>query len=200
MFSVSLLRRIKRPLAYLILAGVATVAVFSSPQAGLSISKTRTGILMPVKKPVSVKSSMGRIYCKPGTLAFFIDTGNAVAVYDLHSEHRGDITIKTPGQMITTIPGDEVLATNLDGATTFEKSNPLNAISVRDPKLMHENNGIKVYTAEFSITSAVMSIKPLSQMSHSSDAYQRELIDKVLKNAIILNQLRASKGPYKRSR
>lgn len=191
-----ILERVRRSVCGLLSAiSAALVAVGFGCSSVVGAEDFKTGLVVPVKKTIPVQTSLCQISCKPGALVFFIDTGSSVAIYDCHSDHTGDVTIRTKDHEMKTLPGEEVVITSRP-TTSFEKANPGKGISIRDPKLEMDKDGIKTFTADFSIPSAMIAVKPLKKMLHSQDEYHRQLAEKVLKNAVIRTQLSAAKGPF----
>lgn len=197
MRTTSLRRRAIEKGQYLALTMSFLSAVIFAAAAPLMAEESyfRTGLIVPVKKVIPIKTSLCRISCNPGTLVFFIDTGSSVAVYDCHSTRSGDVTVTTRDHEMRTLPGEEILVTSQE-KLSFEKVNPGKGISIRDPKLAMDKNGLRIFTADFSIPSAMIAIKPLKAMLHSKDDYQRQLAEKVLKDAVIRSQVSAAKGPF----
>lgn len=154
----------------------------------------RAGLVMPVKKEREVKTSQAIGYCDKGSLLFYVDTGRDVAFYNLHSLKTGDVRIVVGKRQINMLPGEQVLVTNTSG--DFTEVNPGKGITFRNPKLIHEADGVRVFSADFSIPTAVACIKPLKAMLKSEDSYEKELINDVLLDAVILAKITGGRGPF----
>lgn len=151
---------------------------------------------MPVKTTITVKTSQGSLICKPGSLVFFIDNKKDVAYYNVNAQHRGDVKLLIGKFEITVLPGEEILVST-EKTGDFETINPGKGISFRKPELEHESDEYRIFTADFSIPSAIMAVKPLKDMLKSKDPYAKHLITEVLKNAVIWNETAAADGIYK---
>lgn len=163
------------------------------------IPRNQTGLVMPVKTSITVNTSHGSLTCKPGSLVFFIDNKKDVAYFNVNAQHRGDVKVALGKFDISVLPGEEVLITT-EKTGEFEAINPGKGISFRKPELEHESEEYRIFTADFSIPSAIMAVKPLKDMLKSKDPYARHLITEVLKNAVIWNETAAADGVYKQGK
>ncbi len=177
-----------------------SVAPFSLAQeqfgsGGVSSRRPKTGLVMPIKTEIPINTSHVNGICGKGTLVFYVDNGRDEAFFNLNSQHKGDVKLSVGKETIMPLPGEEVVVT-LDTTSEFADINPGKVISFRNPKLSHTGAGLRVFTADFSIASAVLGIKPLQAMLHSEDPYQRHLINEVLKNHAIWSDTANTDGPY----
>jgi hypothetical protein len=164
-----------------------------------ALSTAKTALLMPIHKVITAQTSQGTVTGLPGSLVFFMDNSREVAYYNVNAQHKGDVKIHVGKLEITILPGEVVMITP-DASATFEDANLGKGISTRRHKLEHEGDGVKVFTADFSIPAAIMNVRPLSEMLHSKDPYQRHLMHEVLKNAAIWQDTAAVDGVYEPSK
>lgn len=168
----------------------------ASPEAVRpSAQSLRAGLVMPVKKDREVTTSQATGYCAKGSLLFYVDTGRDVAFYNLHSLKADDVRIVVGKRHIKMLPGEQVLVTS-NTTGDFTEVNPGKGITFRNPKVVHEADGVRVFSADFSIPTAVACIKPLKAMLKSEDSYERELINNVLTDAVILAKITGGRGPF----
>lgn len=197
-----------RKLAAIVLVSVSICVSFvhSARSAGESSEATlaqpvrsKLGLVMPVKAEQTLQLSHVTLVCGKGTLVFFLKRGEDIAVFNLNSQHKGDVKVTVANSVIKPLPGEEIVVTS-NMTSEFADVNPGRLISFRKPKLSHQGQSLRVFTADFSIASAVLSIKQLQAMLHSDDPYQRHLINEVLKNHAIWSDRANVDGPYSQSK
>lgn len=164
-------------------------------QARPGATSLRAGLVMPVQHKRTVTTSQAMGYCDKGSLLFYVDTGRDVAFYNLHSLKADDVRIVVGKRHIKMLPGEQVLVTS-NTTGDFTEVNPGKGITFRNPKLVHEVDRVRVFSADFSIPTAVACIKPLKAMLKSEDTYERKLINNVLTDAVILAKITGGRGPF----
>lgn len=150
-------------------------------------------------KLVMAKTSMGYVLCKTGCAAYCIDTGDLLAVYNLHSTHKDDVQLLVAKQVIHMNLGEVVVCTK-GAATSFDKVNPADNVGYRNVKTIIVPKGYTAFSGEFSIPSVVMRVESLHKLLVSGTAAERRLLNKLLKNTVVLEKITASRGVYKRSK
>jgi hypothetical protein len=186
----------------LVFASIFTGSVYPARSAGETAEttqaqpvKSKLGLVMPVKAEQTLQLAHTKLVCGKGTLVFFLRKGQDIAVFNLNSKRKGDVKVTVGSSTIRPLPGEEIVVTS-NLTSEFADVNPGKLISFRKPKLSHQGENLRVFTADFSIASAVLSIKQLQAMLHSDDPYQRHLINEVLKNHAIWSDTANADGPY----
>jgi len=72
--------------------------------------------------------------------------------------------------------------------------NPLPNIAVREGSEHKLLDGTRFIVSEFSIPSAISQLKVLKELRHSTQAHNRNIAGKILKNAVVLQVVTARKG------
>lgn len=144
--------------------------------------------------PITVGTHEGDVQIPAGSIVFVVETGNDVAVYDLHDTHP--VKIVVGNKQLTLQPGTQVVLTR-QANPEYDKVNPGPKISQRGTKLVEVGDGVKAFVSEFSIPSALIAVAPLKQMLKSGKMTDRKQAQRMLKNAVILSQLTPSSGPFR---
>jgi YVTN family beta-propeller protein len=156
------------------------------------------GTLYVPSKDTDVETPMGTVHIGAGAAVLvYVQPGKALSVYNLHDEHREDVSITANGHEISVAPGTH--STIANGAVSdFAKVNGLDVIAHRNVRSANPA-GLSMFSSEFSITSAMTGLNLLQSMRASSDKAQRDVVDDILKNAAILMQMGgANGGAYQR--
>jgi hypothetical protein len=140
----------------------------------------------------------GHVHIEKGSMAFVVETGNDVCVYNLHDTKDGGVRVLIGQQMVTVPPGRQLVLTRRDAE--FAQVNPGTKIGYRNPKPLKLDGDVKAFVADFSITGAVYTIPPLKAMLKSPKASERRAATAVLKNAIVMQDLTAAAGPYTKTK
>jgi hypothetical protein len=154
-------------------------------------------------KDILVLTDLAEISIKAGSLVcVFKPEPGVVAVYDLHDSGSKKITIKTKDEILSLLPGKEIILSNRSKAEAeFEKINPAHKIAYRKLEQRDLPSGTKVYSTEFSIPSAFLYVKPLREILLSDNKEDRKIADHLLKNFVILEDVFGNEAePYKMPR
>lgn len=152
---------------------------------------------------MQIQTREGIVQVERGALAFVIETGNDVSVYNLHSSYNLH-TVKVNGVKVVVggkyveVPLGRQLVLTRKSNSKFEDVNPGGSIASRNASRIDFNNGVTGYLAEFSILSAVENISPLHAMLRSNLPDQQKRGQQILKNAAIIATLTKTAGPYKK--
>lgn len=148
-------------------------------------------------KIVMAKTSMGYVLCKTGCAAYCIDTGDLLAVYNLHSTHKDDVQLLVAKQVIHMNLGEVVVCTK-GTATSFDKVNPADNVGYRNIKTITVPKGYTAFSGEFSIPSVIMRVESLHKLLISGTPAEKVLLNQLLKNSVVLEKVTANRGIYKR--
>jgi hypothetical protein len=174
---------------------------------GLSVQTGRTAheillntgsMLVAPSKDETVRTNFGDVRIKAGAVALVIGLENGVAVYDMHDSHRGDVSVSTCGQRFRLNPGTHVTLAN-NNISTFGHINPLRCIGHRDMKTTLLEDGMQCLSSEFSIVSALHGLRLFNQLRASNKSSDARIVDKTLKTAAVLLNLRSRAGQYQRA-
>ncbi len=136
-----------------------------------------------------VETKFGRVNIDAGALVLLIQNANGLAIYDLDDAHGKSVSLTQNGQTLHLYPGLGVLLSNSSRAT-FEESNAAQAFCYRDIKSHAFGAGLKVFSAEFSIPSAIRSVAPLKQLFASKQQSAKRVSSHLLKTVAASQQTR----------
>lgn len=155
--------------------------------------------LFNAKKPIVVGTQEGNVHIDKGSLAFVVETGHDVAVYNLHDKHSGGLNVVVGNRLVTIPPGKQLVLTRKPGAN-FKEVNPGARIAYRNSKEMKLTEDVTGFISDFSIPSAIANIPPLKKMLTSNIPEERRVAQQLLKNSVILADIFGSLGPYQSGR
>jgi hypothetical protein len=167
---------------------------FDTADVAESIIKLPSGNgLFIAGKDLNIQVSFGSVSVKAGSAVLIIQTGQEVAIFNLHDDHRGAVTATISGTTFDIPIGRQlVVTTNSDAA--FDRINP-STIGYRGLSSAKLKNK-KVYTAEFAQMSALTMI---SRLLNPQDRKEKAIADRMLKStaAMYLLGMQARKPGFK---
>ncbi|MBX9725311.1 MAG: hypothetical protein K2X81_28160, partial [Candidatus Obscuribacterales bacterium] len=84
-----------------------------------------------------------------------------------------------------------------DAGTDFHAVNPTPQIAVREIKSQPLKNGLRAYSADFSILSALLNHESLKGLNKTEDPVLRQHFEQVLKTACVLTYVTSKHGAFK---
>ena len=138
---------------------------------------------------IQVQTREGIAYIPKGAAAWIMETGNDVAIYDLHDSLRsGVIKVMVNNKQLPLAPGKEILLTR-NATSDFAALNPSTVIGYRNVKSKDLGDGIKAYVCDFSIVHGLINVSVIHNLAVSKDSAQQKAARNMLKNAAILADL-----------
>ena len=163
-------------------------------RSALILADTNLEIKLGRINPVYVK-------LKPGALVLLVSHDNINSVYNLHDKSANSVSVTANknnlASSLTVIlsPGKQL---TLDSALTnfgFSYANPMPKIAYRNIVSSQLINQV-VYQSDFSILSAINSIKPLKEVFKSDNIALKALAKDILKTMVVVMQTTSFKGNY----
>lgn len=143
-----------------------------------------------------IKTDLGNIECKRGSIVFVVNCEKSVSVCTLDSPSLGAVHVQVGNsEKLRLAPGRQIVMTK-DADSAFDKTNPAHLIGYRDEKEIGTVDGVKVIRSDFSITSAMMAIKPLRGLVASQDRDHNRIAENIMKNSAILWGLTSRDGIF----
>jgi hypothetical protein len=144
-------------------------------------------ILLNPEKNIVVGIGNDNIYIGSEAIIFIIKSGNDVVVYDFHQAKPENVYVVAHKHHLAMEPGKMLVLTN-------QNTNEFKDLSANCHKILYRNvksidlgsNTEKAFVANFSITSAMMTIEPLRRLIVSGNQQDRLIVDKLVKNIIIM--------------
>ncbi|MBX3149884.1 S-layer family protein [Candidatus Obscuribacterales bacterium] len=152
-----------------------------------------TALFVP-SKDMMVVTPKGKVKLGANSVAVVSIDGNQLSVYDINDNHKGSVVVAAGGRELSLSPGRHLIVTN-DRAASFAEANPIESIMHRAVSRHELGNGHRAFTTEFSIPSAVQTVKPLGAMMHSNHAAAKKVAQNVIKTSAVMMHIGGA-APY----
>jgi len=143
----------------------------------------------------SVQTPFGRVDIGANSVVFIMVTRDALSVYNLDDEHKNAVSIHAGSGEIQLFPSRHATITH-DDVRSFELINQAEPILHRTVSDTNLGGGLKVFTSEFFVPSAIRAIKPLRQMMSSTQPEMLRIKRHLLKTTAVVLQVRSSGEQY----
>ena len=147
---------------------------------------------------ITVQVQEGSVEIPNGASALVMETGHDVAVFDISDGPKARVRVKSGNKIITMSPGKQVVLTRQLNAD-FDQINPSKLIGYKNPKGELVASDIRAYSADFSLPSVMMSVAPMKRMLTSDSPADRKMVQRMIKQAVVLSMLPSKAGPFKTS-
>ncbi len=154
--------------------------------------------LFQPQSDITVQVQEGSVEIPNGASVLVMETGNDVAVFDISDGPKARVRVKSGNKIITMSPGRQVVLTRQLNAD-FDKINPSKLIGYKNPKGELVASDIRAYSADFSLPSVMMSVAPMKRMLTSDSPADRKMVQRMIKQAVVLSMLPSKAGPFKTS-
>ena len=129
-------------------------------------------ILLTPDRDILVATSESKIYIGSGATVFIMKSDDNVVVYDLLQTRPKQVSVLVNRQKLLMEPG-LMFALTRQNVQSFENMQPdCHTVAYRQAEAVNLYGNIKVFTANFSITSAMANIQPLRRLAASP--YKRD--------------------------
>lgn len=142
-----------------------------------------------------VETPHGNVSIEAKSVALVSVHGDKLAVYDLEDSHKGSVTVNAHGKQIALAPGNHVTVAH-EAAGEFAQVNAIEAIPHRNLATKTIKAGIKAHTSEFSVASAIQSVKPLQAVMSSKHPQAKQVANKMMKTTAILLHMGGNGGDF----
>lgn len=151
-------------------------------------------VLFVPMKPMTVETVHGVVRIDARSVVLISCNDAGLAVYDLDDQHKAAVTVESEGQVFALAPGRHVMVTPHSEAE-FAQVNSVETIAHRNLSSVAMNK-CKAHSSEFSVLSAIDSVKPLKALAASTHPQARQIAGKMLKTAAIVLHLSNSNNQY----
>lgn len=156
-------------------------------------------IVLAPAEDVAVGVGDGVAHIARGSTVFIAKSSRGTAIHNLQDSRRGAVQIVTGKKVYTLLPGQALVLTRETGSD-FAAANPAFGIAYRSVADRGTDDGVKAFSASFSIASALTKVRPLAELVASEEPAKKAAARKLLKNAVLLTELTGAAGPYKTMR
>ena len=150
-------------------------------------------LFVPFRNTV-VETPQGNVTIEAKSVALVSVSNGKLAVYDLEDSHKGAVSIEAHGQKVTLAPGNHLTIAQAKSGE-FAQVNAIEAIPHRNVATRALKNGVKFHSSEFSVVSAMHSIKPLQAVMGSKHPQAKKVADRMMKTTAVLLTL-GGKGEF----
>ena len=157
------------------------------------ILKKGNVLFVPFQNTV-VETPHGTVSIEAKSVALISISDDKLAVYDIEDSHKGSVSVNAHGQHITLAPGNHVTVAHAKSGE-FAQVNAIEAIPHRNVASKTIKAGVKAHTSEFSVASAISSIKPLQLVMSSKHPQAKQVANKMMKTTAILMHM-GGNGEY----
>jgi len=149
---------------------------------------THGNALFTPKKDIVVLTAFGKIHIGSGSVVCILKPeAGVVSIYNLHSGNGKKVSLEIGQQSFALFPS--VQATLCYQICDFASINPAKRIAYRNLKAKDLSSGMRLYSAEFSIPSAIEHIGTLRNMFSSNNKEDQKIADQIIKDYVIFEQL-----------
>ncbi len=153
-------------------------------------------LLMAPDANTIIDTPYGSVAVKAGSVALLIAFDRGLAVYDLHDNRKGDVSLTSGSHSMALLPGRTAVLTNT-AIKEFGDVNPIKFVGYRQMVTRDVSAQTRLFHGEFEILSMVRGLKPLGNLVTSDNAKARKTLDNMLKTAAILLELNHGGEQYK---
>ncbi len=151
--------------------------------------------LFTPKKDIAVLTALGKVNIGAGSIVCILKPEpGAISIYNLHAGNNNKVNIEIGQKSFALAPGMQ--ATICYQVCEFGNINPAKRIAYRNLRERDLPAGIRLYSAEFSIPSAMSHIRPLQILLASNSKEDIKLADQLVKDSIVLDDLYNTAEPY----
>ena len=175
-------------------AQVAGAAHVQSIQHSDRVVIKKGNILFVPFKETTVETPNGIVHIDAKSVALVSSSEAGLAVYDLEDQHKGSVSVESNGHNVVLCPGRHVLVTPHQQAE-FAQVNAVETIAHRNVTSTVKN-GMRAHTSEFSVLTALDTVKPLKALAMSKNAQAKQIADRMMKTTAIILQLGGAGGQY----
>jgi hypothetical protein len=173
--------------------GVSGNEVAKTAHSNRVVLKKGNVLFVPFQDTV-VETPHGNVTIEAKSVALVSISNDKLAVYDIEDSHKGSVSVNAHGQTITLAPGNHVTVAHATSGE-FAQVNAIEAIPHRNVATKTIKAGVKAHTSEFSVASAISSIKPLQLVLSSKHPQAKQVANKMMKTTAILLHM-GGKGEF----
>jgi len=152
-------------------------------------------ILLNPEKNVLVGTRSGDCHIGAGAIVFMVNSGEDLVIYDLLQTSPKQVYAIVNKQKIFMEPGRLLVLTN-QNIEDFDKL-PVDChrVAYRNSQKLdigRQSGNTKVFAADFSIASAMVTVQPLKRLTLSKNPQDKIDVQRILKGAVLLNPFASS--------
>ncbi len=142
-------------------------------------------------------SAFGKVKLREGSLVLVSKQSTGLSIYNLHDNRKDSVAVELKGVQYCLAPGQHLTIAN-SKTSDFSSINALEAIGHRSLTSRIIDNGMSIFTSEFSVPNAIDSVSSLRNLTASSNPQLKKVKDRMIKTAAVLMYLSGSQGEFQR--
>lgn len=150
-------------------------------------------LFVPITDTV-VETPQGKVSIAAKSVVLVSSSSAGLAVYDFEDQHKGSVSVESNGHSVVLSPGRHVMVTPHHTAE-FAQINAIETVAHRNIGSTMKN-GFRSHVSEFSIPSALDSVKPLRVMVQSNHPEAKKVAARMMKTTAVVLQLGGGSGNY----
>lgn len=159
-----------------------------------NVKLSEGSVIFAPLRDTQVETSKGTVKVSANSIALISVSEAGLSVFDLDDQHKGSVTVEANGHNIVLSPGRHVMITP-HHKHEFAQLNPIQTISHRGFSSTVKN-GHRAHMSEFSVISALDTVKPLKMLAASRHPNARKIAGRMMKTTAILMQMSGSREQY----
>lgn len=153
-------------------------------------------IVVYSQKATEVRTGTCHLQIAAGSIIAISNDGAAIKVRDLYDAGRSSVSAVThSNHNVKLTAGHELIVSSSGDARSHMAADKVGRRRVKETIIADD---IQVATAEYSLLSLIRSSEVVGKLANSSDAQDKNLMDKVMKMSVALTTVTASHGPFAR--
>lgn len=152
-------------------------------------------IVFAPQSDITVETQHGTLRIAANSIAVVAQSSDGLSVYNLDDHGKNAVVLQTRGKQFSLTPGQHVTVSN-HASELYSEVNAIELVQHRGMNKSMLNNGWKVFTSEFSITSACYAVKPLRELVGSNYKGAAKLRNHLMKTAAVIMMLRPDQGDF----
>ncbi|MBX9952491.1 MAG: hypothetical protein K2Y39_25180, partial [Candidatus Obscuribacterales bacterium] len=174
--------------------GFAGDGVIQKVQHSKNVKLSDGSVLFAPLLDTQVETPKGTVRVAANSIALISVSDAGLSVFDLDDHHSGSVNVDAHGHNIVLSPGRHVMITP-HHKHEFAQLNPIETIAHRGLSSIVKN-GYRAHMSEFSVVSALDTVRPLKMLVASRHPNARRLAGRMMKTTAILMQIGGSSGQY----
>ncbi len=155
-------------------------------------------ILISPDKDLTIATRSGNIHVGAGAVAFVIDSGEDTVVYDLLQTKPKQVVVTANKHSLAMEPGRMFVLTGQPIKDFEQLPVDCHRVSYRNVQPLNANSPsqtVKVFAADFSVASAMVTVEPLKRLTVSRNREDKIAVERMLKGAVLLGDFSTSPQP-----
>lgn len=154
------------------------------------------GVLFAPAHKLSIVTPTAQVTIAANAVALVVANDHGVSVYNLHDGRHGDVAIAALGRKYAVSIGEHVMIAG--SHKSFADINPVSWIAHANLHSVALAGFMHLHSSKFSLASAVSGLKNIPALAGSTDAADKKLASRLIKNAAIFMQVGVPSTPYAR--